>query len=148
MNADDQNFEALQRLLKLKRHEKPPPRYFNDFSSRVISRIEAEAAATEMSWFQKLVATFQNKPSLAGFAGAAVCGLLVAGVVMTENAQFDPGAPIAGSPHSQAVATETTPVFGNEALAAFNSTNPVAGSSIFDAVKINTMPAGFQPGSN
>ena len=39
MNAEPENFDQLCRLLKLKRHESPPPRYFNDFSSQVIARI-------------------------------------------------------------------------------------------------------------
>ncbi len=44
MNENEQNFDELKRLLKLKRHEVPPPGYFNNFSGEVISRIRAGEA--------------------------------------------------------------------------------------------------------
>ena len=34
MNSENDNFDQIQRMLKLKRYEQPPPRYFNDFSSQ------------------------------------------------------------------------------------------------------------------
>ena len=41
MNESENNFSELKRLLKLKRHEVPPPGYFNDFSAEIIARIRA-----------------------------------------------------------------------------------------------------------
>jgi hypothetical protein len=44
MNETEQNFEELKKLLTIKRHEVPPPGYFNHFSGQVISRIRAGEA--------------------------------------------------------------------------------------------------------
>jgi len=36
---DDESSKRLQQLLRLKRHETPPPGYFNEFSDTVLDRI-------------------------------------------------------------------------------------------------------------
>ena len=38
---DDESSKRLQQLLRLKRHETPPPGYFNEFSDTVLDRIRA-----------------------------------------------------------------------------------------------------------
>ena len=51
MNENENNFESLRRLLALKRHEMPPPGYFNNFSSQVVHRIRAgEPEAQPAGW--------------------------------------------------------------------------------------------------
>ena len=44
MKESGQNFDELKKLLKLKRHELPPPGFFNHFSDEVVSRIRAGEA--------------------------------------------------------------------------------------------------------
>lgn len=94
MNQDSQDFESLRRLLALKRHEQPPPGYFNSFSSEVIARIKAgdgahetaiERLFWEASWLQRLWAALETKPIMAGAFGAAVCALMVAGVFYSDS---------------------------------------------------------------
>ena len=59
MGAENDDFGQLRVLLSLKRHEQPPPRFFDEFASRVAARIqapdEAEASGTMFSrWFENL----------------------------------------------------------------------------------------------
>lgn len=91
----DQDFEKLQRLLKLKRHEQPPPRFFNDFSGQVTARIKAGAKGAQVDSFEEIVAqtpwlqriwqAIEGKPAVSGIFTAAVCGLVVAGVFMADK---------------------------------------------------------------
>ena len=91
MSADQENFERLRQLLALKRHEQPPPGYFNNFSREVIARIRAGEAGfgasageplfSEPSLLQRFWSLFETKPALAGAFGVLVCGLLVSGVI-------------------------------------------------------------------
>jgi len=97
MNTEDQDqqFAKLQQLLKLKRHEQPHPRYFNDFSGQVLSRIRAgrnggrfETAGDflrRIPWLRRLWRQLEARPALAGVIAASVCGLLGIGVFFMEE---------------------------------------------------------------
>src|SRR5215208_4020522 len=93
MSSEQQDFEGLRRLLVLKRHEQPPPGYFHNFSLEVIARIRAgeraEASAPGWMWISRLWSAFEGNPVMAGAFGAAVCGLLLWGVVASD--QMDAG---------------------------------------------------------
>ena len=95
MKSDSDNFESLRRLLALKRYEQAPPGYFQNFSGRVIARIEAgergEGARGLRTWAQHLWDGIERWPVVAGAFGAAVLALLVAGM-------FNPEQPIAATP--------------------------------------------------
>lgn len=164
MNPDQNDFEALRRLLKLKRHEKPPPRYFNDFSGQVIARIRAGASdrpnevadhlELSGSLFQRLVALFQSKPIFAGALGAAACGLLFWGAISSEQVQPTlPSMGQGGADITRASGAELAPALGFGSLAGNSplgnsSTNPLPahGGSIFDLIVPEAQPASFQPG--
>ena len=94
MNADQENIQALRRLLALKHHEQPPPGYFNRFSGEVIARIRAgerapdsvwERFAFEATWLRQVWAAFETKPLLAGAFGATVCGLITTGFFFSDR---------------------------------------------------------------
>jgi hypothetical protein len=84
MNRDSEDFEAMRRLLALKRHEQPPPGYFRDFSGRVLARIEAGERGADASglryWMQNFWALLEARPAFSGAMGAALCALLLAGM--------------------------------------------------------------------
>jgi hypothetical protein len=92
------DFEQLRRLLALKRHEQPPPGYFHGFSRQVIVRIKAgepgepEASAWSFaagSLFQRIWASLDARPILAGAFGVAVCGFFVVGALLSDSTTAD-----------------------------------------------------------
>jgi hypothetical protein len=88
MKENDNNFGALRRLLKLKRHESPPPGYFNRFSGQVVARIragEARRPSSEISWLAKLLSAFEFKPAFAGAFASALCLVLAFGIFYAEQ---------------------------------------------------------------
>lgn len=93
MNQDENSFQDLRQLLTLKRHEIPPPGYFNKFSGSVIARIQAgegsaKNGAEENSpaqWFQKFLQLFELKPAFAGAFASAVCLLLFFGIFYADR---------------------------------------------------------------
>jgi hypothetical protein len=63
----------LVRLLGLKRHEQPPPGYFETFSAQVLAQIKATERRASRPWWQGVRLAFQAKPVLA----SAYCLLAV-----------------------------------------------------------------------
>jgi len=81
MSSSPDNFESLEKLLKLKRYEQPPPRFFNEFSGRVLSRLEAGEGRTSL--WEKF--GFDLRPAFAAAAGLLACGLVVYGVATSDG---------------------------------------------------------------
>jgi hypothetical protein len=85
MNSSPEDFEQLRRLLALKRHEQPPPGYFDHFSDKVIARIEAEGLVIRPSWWQRLFPELDARPVLACAYGLVIVGLLVVGLGASQT---------------------------------------------------------------
>ena len=141
MNQSEHNFQDLKRLLKLKRHEVPPPGYFHNFSGDVMARIKAGDAGADASfmealeekapWLFNLVRVFQVKPAVVGGLATSLCVLMVFGLVMTENSDVGSVAGPTFNPQPGAQAS-VAPVqtSGSSAMLASSSgitmsTNPV-----------------------
>ena len=106
MNENQQNFESLRRLLALKRHETPPPGYFNNFSRQVMARIragEAEASVSlserfGMPWLLKWLQGAETTPMFAGSFATVLCLLLLFGAVIAQRPEAASQAFLQASP--------------------------------------------------
>jgi len=89
---ENENFEALRRLLSLKRHEIPPPGYFNRFPSEVIARIRAGEREAENAtrWYLRFMQIFEAKPAFASSFASALCLMLLFGIVYAEQSDQTP----------------------------------------------------------
>jgi hypothetical protein len=140
MSAEQQDFEKLSRMLKLKRHEQPHPRYFNDFSSQVIQRIQAgDAATVRQNWIERLWEHFAARPAYTGMIATAACALLVTGMIYAE--QGSPAVADAALMNSPAIAAsggslQPVSLFGavTNPLSAGHSTAIAPGDSLFNFV--------------
>ena len=145
MNENENNFESLRRLLALKRHEVPPPGYFENFSSQVTARIRAgedrateEQQGIELPWFFRLLSAFEAKPAFAGAFASALCLLLVFGIFVAERPDSVTQPLLAQSqPDSSGVVSPIPPVspsgFSTEPAGQsgfFSSTNPVPNTQL------------------
>ena len=167
MNQSENNFKDLKNLLKLKRHEVPPPGFFNHFSDGVIARIRAGEDRSAGSlvqrlndnapWLERFLRVFEAKPGVIGGFATSLCLLLLFGVVLAERSESGPQNLLAASSSqadsmvsSPALGASITPEFataeGGIAISTNASLQPVAGlfggasgsSSLFQ-------PASFVP---
>ena len=88
-NAGPENFDALQKLLAIKRHEQPPPRYFNGFSTEVLRRLNQPDQAEPLRWWQRLGLDFSPRPALPFAMAVVATGLFLAGVIVFARADKD-----------------------------------------------------------
>lgn len=135
MNESEPNFESLRQLLALKRHEVPPPGYFNNFSRQVIAGIrsgessrQSDRAYGGMPWFLRLFQSIETKPVFAGGFATALCGLLLFGAVMAQRPEVISQALLQPPSQDASPLLASSPPLSqpvNQFLIADNSTNPV-----------------------
>jgi hypothetical protein len=154
MNSEQEDFNQLRRLLKLKRHELPPPGYFNNFSSKVIARIEAGPARPDnlvewlylrMPWLQGVVASLAT-PKAAWACAITASALLISGLMSTETTnEFALSAD--NSMGVSAAAEATSPALNATVnnTAAVNTSSNELGGSLFDQIRPETTPVNWQP---
>lgn len=143
MNSSPENFDPLQKLLRLKRYEQPPPRYFNEFSSQVIDRIQAESSVEKERWWHRF--GFDLRPAVGLGVGAFACTLLFLGLTADPiNEQGLAGAPFTAAGANPQAFTVASPEVNPDA----NSTNPVinaAGTMMINPFRPRVSPASYQP---
>src|ERR1017187_5902257 len=158
MKENENNFESLRRLLALKRHETPPPGYFENFSSEVTARIRAGVSKQltgELPWFFRLLSTFEAKPAFTGAFASALCLLLLFGIVYAERPDIAPQPLLQAAPVSSPLAVATPVTLSSqpaEQPVFLSSTNPVLNSqsagSWFASQEATVQPVNFMlPGN-
>ena len=71
----------LQRMLALKRHEAPPPRYFRGLSERVIDRLHQPESSEPPTFWSRWGLDMEGRPLLVCACGILICALLVTGLI-------------------------------------------------------------------
>ncbi len=168
MNTPPENdFAELRRLLSLKRHEQPPPGYFNAFPRRVIASIQAQSARREAvdagasvpAWVLTFLERLQARPAFASLVGAGLCALVLGAVLILEKDAQRPQP----MPSVLAEITHATPQPAPEQESASKAFQPLTadvmaplvasnqwqtspGPSLFDLTPgLNTAPVGHRP---
>jgi hypothetical protein len=85
MSENENDFDALRRLLALKRHEIPPPGYFENFSGQVIARIRTGETAAELPLFLRFIQWFERRPALPVTFASSLCLVLLYGIITVQQ---------------------------------------------------------------
>lgn len=116
MDPAPEEFEKLRRLLALKRHESPPPGFFDRLSGDVLRRIQAEDAAPPRAWWQTLLSPREWQPAFAGAYAGGLCALLLAGVFVARNLQPEQAGPAPGASNPALVSSPAENALGPQPL--------------------------------
>lgn len=138
MSQSPEEFDDLRRLLALKRHEAPPPGYFDRFPGQVMARLKREEATASAPWWSSPFAAFGWPRFLAAANLAALAGVGIIGVTLVNLRDEDLPEPehFAALPIDEVGATVTPGFAGTATPAMFVS--PAA--AVRDPV---AMPVGY-----
>jgi hypothetical protein len=162
MDQNEENFDQLRQLMKLKRHEVPPPGYFNRLPAEIISEIRAERRepqdsvsrlATEAPWLMRFWGALEAKPLFGGAFGAAVCALILGALYLSEkpaerptNVPLNAGADLPFA--STTIAPANGEIVGSPLLLAATNLNNASGPNLFDQMPmLQTAPVSHTPGN-
>ena len=155
MNESDSNFQQLRKLLAVKRHETPPPGYFNNFSDDVVRRIRlGESKSTdgalgtlfsEAPWVLRFLQIFEAKPAYAGVFASVLFLLVVAGIVYSDHPQAEPDSlmPAESAQADQPAASGTALASMSTSLLTQTLPQVDLGASTNSALSLQPVSAGF-----
>ena len=86
MNTEPDQFEALRRLLKLKRYEAPPPGYFDQLARSIRAHLQADRTLLTLPWWQVWLARLEFRPAFAAALAGAAGGLYLIGIGLGGDA--------------------------------------------------------------
>ena len=130
-NPDE--FESLKKLLALKRHEEPPPGYFDRLPGEIRARI-AHAQASPEPWWRRWLATWDLSPALATSYTVVAVTLVVGGIWMTKQPVAEGGPQIVTTPVPSVDANLTNTIIASNA----------APPGLFNPPSLPVQPAEFK----
>ena len=130
-NPDE--FESLKKLLALKRHEEPPPGYFDRLPGEVRARI-AHAQASPEPWWRRWLASWDLSPALATSYAVVTVTLVVGGIWMTKQPVAEGGPQIVTTPVPSVDANLTNTIIASNA----------APPGLFNPPSLPVQPAEFK----
>ena len=155
MNQPQENFDSLQRLMRLKSKESPPPGFHDQLRHQIMANVRHPAQPHPSNWLRTLFEWFHSRPALASSYALAGVALLVCGagflrMVENESAEIRIGdhtlVTVPNAPMSSPQSFQSTPVaVAQSATTSLTSTNeslrngPPPG--LFDGANLNSLPA-------
>ena len=155
MANETENFDRLLQLLALKRHEQPPPGYFDRLPQDIRLELQTGPAAgspfegrlrDNVDWFRRVLRALEARPYLAGVFGVCVCALVLSGIIYSQNLErpetgvmigdLTPALPLTGA--DDGLALETT---GTNSSISPMASRPV--DALFNGGWIKPQPANF-----
>jgi len=114
METEPDDFGDLRRLLALKRHECPPPGYFDRFSSKVVARLEAQRIYDATPAWRRWLSELIERPALTGLYLVLFGGLGMISLGLVQTPMTGQGLP----PASVWAAPASIEPFGTREVAA------------------------------
>ena len=130
-NPDE--FESVKKLLALKRHEEPPPGYFDHLPREVRARI-AHAQANPESWWRRWVDAWNLSPQLTVGYAAAACVLVLGGFWLANQSGPQGGKQLVTTPPPLATTNQAD-------LVNPSNTSP---TGLFNTPSLQVQPAEFK----
>lgn len=86
MEPSSQNTRDLLRLLALKRHETPPPGFFDRLPNRILVNIRAGSEVSDLPWWNRLWEFLVREPMVASSYTALAMGAALFGISVFQTA--------------------------------------------------------------
>jgi hypothetical protein len=84
MIPDNDPSARTAKLVGWKRHEQPPPGFFEFLPPRILRRIEALKSCQQQTGWAKWLSIFESQPVLLGALSTSICGLFLVGITLSQ----------------------------------------------------------------
>ncbi len=130
-NPDE--FESVKKLLALKRHEEPPPGYFDRLPGEVRARI-AHAQANPEPWWRRWREALDFSPVRATGYAATACALVLGGLWLVNESGPQAGQQLVSTP----------PVLATTNQADLVNPSNTSPTGLFNTPSLQVQPAEFK----